>query len=352
PIAARIVLIVTDDLPHYEGDAQLGIDWWNPNSGVEPESPHFWSPEFINTNLYYPNDSPAIYDPVSNGGNYIRLLELNDKAKQGQALPVRNLRLRGSTFTNSTKNVQLSTKNVQLSDDERKEYDDLLKLLGPANFPNAKPHPGTMEAAANCGEYEYPSLAQVGKAMTDAGIVPLVLVSEPDYVYYESSTLCAQRGFGFGEQDKAGFVNCARRMYEEDFKNMNLTFYKTAAFSKNAEQFVTSIKDVLDQMTASFDCNPPTPPPVPGDCPTAVAPVPVIVADDSHRLSSGAVAGVTVGASAGVGLLFGALGYALRAWTNRGNAPSSIKDVGLDVDARNVTVNRDVTQILQADMFQ
>ncbi|EZG56511.1 hypothetical protein GNI_103180, partial [Gregarina niphandrodes] len=210
----RVLLTITDDFPHYFGEVASGVESWNP---VEGDSYTFWGQDFAAMGAFYRGSEV----------NYPRLLELKAKVN-----------------------------NKSINEQEQKEFDALLKLMGPDYFPPAPEHPGSFQVFQNCQDYEYPKLEQVGHVLNTRNIFPIMILSDQSFTD-NGANRCLERGIEL-PTDNDLWASCLEQIYNIDLNDAGLSNYLITHYHTDVNELVANIVNTVQKMTEDITCPDPT----------------------------------------------------------------------------------------------
>jgi hypothetical protein len=206
----RVLLTITDDFPHYFGEVASGVESWNP---VEGDSYTFWGQDFAAMGAFYRGSEV----------NYPRLLELKAKVD-----------------------------DESISEQEKKEFDALLKLMGPDYFPPAPEHPGSFSVFQNCQDYEYPKLEQVGEVLNSRNIFPIMILSDQSFTD-NGANRCTERGLEL-PTDESQWATCLEQIYNIDLSDAGLSNYLITHYHTDVDELVANIVNTVEKMTQDITC--------------------------------------------------------------------------------------------------
>lgn len=218
---ARVAVLVTDDIPHYAGDAAFGANTvypW-PRSYEDPDfsTGGFGARNFVSyKNVIFFGNQPGDEHDYYEMSDLFKVIDL------------------GGTL-NKTGEARL---------------DALIEKFGPYPFPDIQAHPG--DGTAECGMTEYPSFAQVANALTKFNIMPVVLLAEPPIWSRETTNKCTSIGM-------PATVDCLVQVYTNDLKEMGISAVVGTIASETA---IDTIVDAVGIATNTMCIETTTPAPI------------------------------------------------------------------------------------------
>lgn len=220
----RVMIMITDEIAHQEGDGQPGITLFNTKEDYMNEM-GFWHPNFVSTGALYSRDK--------------------DHNATEEYEEMFNLHVKGYD---------------KLTAAEKKSYDSLYSWWGPDTFADLMPHPGTTEAAEDCTRYEYPSAKQVVDALVKAKVTPHFMFGISQLITDKVKNVCQEMGHTLNG-DKKKYQECLREYYPAQMKaagyeNEDIVTYAFNHDPKTYDELADGILHVLKSLSRPIPCEP------------------------------------------------------------------------------------------------